>query len=254
MSTDGDPGEQGARAIKDAFQRATQGREPAVMPSSIKYQQIQISPDDSQFIDAQRYSAEQVCRIFGVPPEMVGLTASGSSLTYANREDRAQDFVTYSLQYWITKLEDSLTALLPRPQVVKFNTNALLRTSTRARYEAHEIALRNGWRTVNEVRRLEDEPPFDGEDYDEPVHDEREASVADVVAKVYSAVGKVITADEAREIVNAAGGRLTVPKPEVPFPMPGLLMPGDTPAAIPHTSMPPSGEEEGDDDNGEDIT
>lgn len=59
---------------------------------------------------------------------------------------------------------------------------------------------------------------------DAPARDAMEdaRSLAEILQKVYLAVGKVITADEARSIVNAAGGslQLKVPKPEVPFAMP----------------------------------
>jgi len=41
----------------------------------------------------------------------------------------------------------------------------------------------------------------------------RELSIAEIVQKVYLGVGKVITSDEAREIVNAAGANLSVPGP-----------------------------------------
>ena len=44
--------------------------------------------------------------------------------------------------------------------------------------------------------------------------------IAEVVQKVYLGVGKVITADEARAIVNLAGGNLDIPNNEVPFAMP----------------------------------
>jgi HK97 family phage portal protein len=42
----------------------------------------------------------------------------------------------------------------------------------------------------------------------------RELSIAEMVQKVYLGVGKVITSDEAREIVNGAGANLAIPGPE----------------------------------------
>jgi hypothetical protein len=44
----------------------------------------------------------------------------------------------------------------------------------------------------------------------------RELNVAEVVQKVYLGVGKVITSDEARAIINAAGGDLPIPGPQFP--------------------------------------
>jgi hypothetical protein len=45
-------------------------------------------------------------------------------------------------------------------------------------------------------------------------------AIAEIMQKVYLAVGKVITADEARALLNRAGAGLSVPNPEVPFAMP----------------------------------
>jgi hypothetical protein len=44
--------------------------------------------------------------------------------------------------------------------------------------------------------------------------------IAEVIQKVYLGVGKVITSDEARAIVNLAGGDLNIPNTGVPFAMP----------------------------------
>jgi HK97 family phage portal protein len=163
LAPERDPGEDGARKIKEAWNRATKGnREAAVLPQSIKYQQIQVNPSDSQFIDSQRFSIEDICRFFGVPPEMIGAATSGQSVTYANREQRAVDFLTFGLDPWLTRLEEMLTDQIPRPQVVRINRAAVLRSDTMTRYQAHEIALRNRFRSVNEVRELEDEEPIPG--------------------------------------------------------------------------------------------
>jgi hypothetical protein len=48
----------------------------------------------------------------------------------------------------------------------------------------------------------------------------RELSIAEMVQKVYLGVGKVITSDEAREIVNGAGANLAIPGPEFLPPAP----------------------------------
>jgi hypothetical protein len=46
--------------------------------------------------------------------------------------------------------------LLPQPQYVKFNRSALTRSDLLTRYQAHQIALTNEWKTINEVRDDED--------------------------------------------------------------------------------------------------
>jgi hypothetical protein len=65
---------------------------------------------------------------------------------------------------WLVRVEEALTALLPRPQVVKFNTNALLRADTKTRFEVYQIASNIETLTRNEIRAFEDLPPLPGGD------------------------------------------------------------------------------------------
>ena len=136
-------------------------RRVAVLHGGLKFDALSIRPDESQFIETLALNVRSICRIFGVPPEMVG-AESGASLTYANVEQRALDFVRFCLSPWLYRLETALSALLPRQQYVKFNAGGLLRSTTKERYEAHKIALDAGFMTVNEVRAIEDMPPLAG--------------------------------------------------------------------------------------------
>lgn len=161
-----DPGTEGAKTLKQAFLKATRNREPAVLPQSVKYEQVQISPTDSQFIDAMRYSAEQIVRIYGEDPADYGIASSGKAITYANRSD-ADLARLKRRQFWVVKLQDMLTEMLPRPQVVRLNVSASLMMTAKERHEIHGMRLTQRTRTVNEVRKIEDEPPF-GSEFDEP--------------------------------------------------------------------------------------
>ena len=85
---------------------------------------------------------------------------SGSSLTYANVEQRDLSLLKYAIGPWLVRLESALTDLVPRGQYVKFNAGGLLRTDLKTRYEAHEIGIRAGFLTVDEARELEDREPL----------------------------------------------------------------------------------------------
>lgn len=157
-----------AQAIKDAFRRATSGnREPAVMGSDLKYEQIQVNPSDSQFIDLMRFEVEQACRFWRVPPSMAYAAVSGQSVTYANVTEADVNFLKHSLDGYYVRVEYAMTALLPRPQTVKLNRNAILRADPKSRFEANAVALANRQVTVNELRELEDKPGF-GKEFDVP--------------------------------------------------------------------------------------
>jgi HK97 family phage portal protein len=146
-----------ADTIKKRFLQAVRGgREPVVLGQGWKYQQIQIAPEESQFLETQRFSGSAVCGFFGVPPELVGEATEGSSITYANVESRSIDFLKFGLNGWVDRLERWYGALLPRGQYVKLNTKALLRTDTLSRYQALHLLVGSRIITQNEARAMED--------------------------------------------------------------------------------------------------
>lgn len=153
-----------AKDAKQAYLKATAGQEPAVLGSGWDAKQIQIAPNESQFLETMQHNATAIARIFGVPPEMIGAGVSGSSVTYANREQRAQDFLTFCVNGWLVRLEESLSSLLPAGQFVKFNTGALLRSDLLTRYRSYDLAIKGGWGTPNDALRSEDQPTFEGGD------------------------------------------------------------------------------------------
>jgi HK97 family phage portal protein len=168
LATDGDPGKAGAEALKQTWMAATRGtnREPAVLPQSVKYEQIQINPDDSQFIESMRLSDEELARFFGCDPAMVGVHTGGTSLTYSNLPDRRDDFKQFTLLLPMYRLEEGMTDLLPRPQDVKFNPAGLLRASLADRYGSYKVAAEinnltgETFLSVDEMRALEDREPL----------------------------------------------------------------------------------------------
>jgi HK97 family phage portal protein len=134
-------------------------REPAVLGGGWKYQQIQISPNESQFLETNNYTAAECCRIFGPGFAEIFGYETGGSLTYSNIEQRSLDLLTYAVNPWLVRIERSLSALLPAPAQVKFNRAALVRTDLLTRYKAHVLALQNQFKTVDEVRDDEDMAP-----------------------------------------------------------------------------------------------
>ncbi len=166
LETDAELTAEQAAAIKDRWQHAvTSERGVAVLGQGFSYKAISIAPQDAEWLNAQKVSVQDVCRFFGVPPEMVG-SDSGASMTYSNVESRALDLLRYAIDPVLVVLESGLTDLLPRPQYVQATRDALLRMTTLDRYNAHASAIAAGWKTVDEVRQIEDLPPLPADDED----------------------------------------------------------------------------------------
>jgi HK97 family phage portal protein len=167
LSTDQRVTQEQAETIKARFMNAVKGRrEPAVLGGGVKYEAITVAPNESQMLETQMFSAEQVCRVFGVAPEMVGVAAKGSTVTYANREQRVADFLAFGLGPWLHRIEEALSLVLPQPVRAKFNTGAILRADVKTRYEMYDLAARIQAQTgevflsTDEMRLLENMEPL----------------------------------------------------------------------------------------------
>jgi len=161
LETDQPIRETDAKAIKQRFVDAAQGRAPVTLGRGVKYRPISVAANESQFLETIAATATTIAAIFGVPAEEIG-GQTGGSLTYNTDETRARKVQRVSLRPYMCRLEDGLSPLLRPGRVLRFNADSALRAETLARYQAHEIALRNGWSNVDEVRNIEDQPPLPG--------------------------------------------------------------------------------------------
>lgn len=212
-----------ATVIRDRVASSWRKRRPAVIGSGLTVEHVKIDANESQFLETMRHVQVDICQIFGVPPEKIGVAAAGSSVTYSNREQRTQDMLVDSINADLVVIQEHLGQLTPRPQFVRFNTGALVRSDLTTRYAAHAVALAAGFLTVDEVRRLEDLSPLP-----QAIDTASPRDIAELIQKIYLGVGKVLTADEARFIANRAGANLDISKPFDATPDPPPSIPSST--------------------------
>lgn len=150
-----------AKSAKEKFVAALSGnRDPLVLGKGWDFQAIQVSPEESQFLETQGFTEAQCARMFGPGfAEILGYASNGGTLTYTNVVDRRQDLLVLSMNKWLRRIERVLSTLVPPREYVMLNRDALLESTTIQRYQAHASALQHQWRTINEVRRLENLPP-----------------------------------------------------------------------------------------------
>ena len=163
LETDSDLTSDQARVLRESWvAQHGRNRRPAVLANGLKWRPITTSAADMELNATRELQIAQVARIFRVPSYMIG--ARGDSQTYQNAEMSGQHFLTYTLLPWITRIEEQFSHLLPRPQSVSFDTEALLRADTLTRFRAHQIAISSGIRTPNEAREMENLEPYVGGD------------------------------------------------------------------------------------------
>lgn len=149
-----------AERIRASVTGSWRKRRPAVLGAGLRYEKVGVDADESQFLATMRQAQVDVCQVFGVPPEKIGIAASGQSITYQNRETQAQAFLVDTMNAEMVLIQEVLSANIPRPQFVRFSTGAFLRSDLASRYQSYATALAAGFLTVDEVRELEDRPPF----------------------------------------------------------------------------------------------
>ncbi len=165
LSTDHEITEPQAKAIKDRINKAVANRNIAVLGAGLKLEPWQGTPSTAQLDETIRTNAAMVCAIYGVPPEKIGVSLGGSSVTYANREQKAQDFLNDAVNPWLVRLESSMTDWFPRGKFVKFNTGGFLKSDLKTRFDSYAIATGGQpWMKPSEARAFENWQPIPGID------------------------------------------------------------------------------------------
>ena len=137
-----------------------------LLPFGFKYNRISIAPEEAQFIETRKFQAEEICRIFSVPPSLVQLE---SQTTYSNVEQQNLQFARHTVLPWAKRIEQELANKLltlqeARSHYFKFSLNDLFRGDMQARSQFYTQMLQNGVMNINEVRATEELNPTPGGD------------------------------------------------------------------------------------------
>jgi len=152
--------------IKARYLAAVRTRTPIVYGKDWKSEWNAIPPEQAQFIETIKASANMVAAIYGIDPTEIGGEAA-NALDYKNEEHR-QITRMHNLRPWMVRVEAKLSAELPERQFVKFNADATIRADTLSRHEVYRMGREIGLYSVDELRALEDLPPLPsgaGQDY-----------------------------------------------------------------------------------------
>ncbi|MET0466596.1 MAG: phage portal protein [Chitinophagaceae bacterium] len=148
-----------ARSVVENFvashRAGAEGGSPIGFLTNASWKTVTLSLRDAQYIESEKWSAQVWATVLGVPAFMVD--ASAGSWAGTGLEVMNLAYLQYTLQPLAERIEEAFsTFVLPGNQEMKFNLDSVLRSTTRDRYQAYDIAIRAGWMTRNEVRELED--------------------------------------------------------------------------------------------------
>jgi len=180
---------------------------PGVLSGGATFKALSFRPEDAQLLASREFTVNEIARIFRVPPQLLAVTTPGA-MSYSSVVELNAAFVSYTLRPLAEKIERALSLLIPLPEAfARLSMDALLRGSTRDRYESMRIGVSEGWLSISDVRRLEDLAPIDDASanaYRQPLAQADSAiASAQQKANVYSAlIGSGMDPAEAKRIAK----------------------------------------------------
>lgn len=136
---------------------------PFVHGKDWKLEAVAIPPNQLQFIETLKLSANAIAAVYGIDPREIGGSAS-ESLTYSNDESRALNRA-HNLRPYIVRIENAVNRWIAGPVYMKFNIDATVRADLKTRTDVVGAKVADGRLSVNEARALDDLAPVDGGDY-----------------------------------------------------------------------------------------
>lgn len=150
------------KSWEEVYKGVKNSHKIAVLEEGMKYHEIGIPPEDAQFLETRKFQLNEICRIFRVPPHLVG---DLERATFSNIEHQSIEFVVHTVRPWLVRWEQAITKCLLREgerkiYFPKFTVDGLLRGDFKARMEGYAIGRQNGWLSANDIRELEDMNPI----------------------------------------------------------------------------------------------
>jgi HK97 family phage portal protein len=145
-----------------AFKSARQNRSTAYLTSTLEYVPTSFSPKDMTYNESSQYLSTEIARAMNVPAYMIS-SDMNNSMTYQNILDGRKEFVAYSLQPYISAIEDrlSMNDITNASNQVRFAVDdTFLRVDAKDRLDIIEKMLNLDLIDVNQARSMEQLTPL----------------------------------------------------------------------------------------------
>ena len=138
-----------------------------ILEANMKYQPLSLTPEQQQLLETRRFTIEEICRWFDVPPVLAhhaNVTTWGSAV-----EQIIDGWHKLSIGPMLVNLDQAvrkrvLTAGQRARMTAEFSHDALLRGSIKDRYAVYVAGINGGVLAPNEARQFENLPPVPGGD------------------------------------------------------------------------------------------
>lgn len=147
------------KRLKEDFADKRKGPEnahkPLILEAGWTWKETGVDPQKSQLVEGRKFSVEEICRWFGVPPHKVQHLEHA---TFSNIEHQSIEFVQDAVAPWCVRMQQEADYKLIRarmPRHTEIDTSGLLRGDAKTRAEGYAIMRQNGLMSANEIRAKE---------------------------------------------------------------------------------------------------
>jgi len=157
-----------------AWKASRLNRSTAYLTSTLSYETTGFSPKDMSYNESLQFLSTQVARLMGVPAWMVSADMN-NSMTYQNILDSRKEFLAYTLQPYISAVENrlSLDDITNNRNVVRFAVDdTFLRADAMERLNVIEKMLNLGLIDIDQAKEMEDLTPDGNESELEDMEEE----------------------------------------------------------------------------------
>ena len=132
----------------------------AILPKEVDWKEFPLSNEQSQLIQSLQFSVEDLARWYGVPPHVIGHLLHA---TIANVEQEQIGWRQRAILPLAVRFERALKRqVMPKGMYIEWLLDMIERADSKTRAEANEVEIRSGQTLLNEVRRRENRPKYQG--------------------------------------------------------------------------------------------
>ncbi|MBY6138535.1 phage portal protein [Leisingera daeponensis] len=148
----------------EEYRGSTNSGKLMTLEAGLKFQRLQMNPEDVQLLETRRFNVEDVCRWFGVPPVVIGHAAQGQTMWGSGVEAIMLSWMTLGINPALRKIEAQARKDLVPPErrrrwFVEFNREALLQMDSKSKAEFLSKMASSATMTANERRAKLNLPP-----------------------------------------------------------------------------------------------
>lgn len=141
------------------------------------YKSIQLAPEHAQFLETRKFTSDQICKFYGVPPAIIG---DYDDNKFATADAMIRAFVMLTLRNLVIRIERAvnrqvlnvrddngkLKRAFSKPLIYQKAIDGLLRGDPITQAETHAVYRSGGILSTNEIREEIGFNPLDGEEGD----------------------------------------------------------------------------------------